>query len=130
MAYVPSSSEEESEEEIKEVVNVEKGVTKNKEEESGEEYEEDDTFNELDFVPKVSGRQLQQHCLIIFTCSARSSNFMSSSDFVSYCQSLTASSVLCLFFVMSQHYICFLSCLLFELLCLTVSLLLIFSSCL
>lgn len=74
MAYIPNSSEEESEEEIQ---RVERHVTKNKEEESGEEYEEDDTFNELDIVPKVSGRQLQQHCLIIFICSARSSNFLS-----------------------------------------------------
>lgn len=61
MAYVPSSSEEESEEEKEELVKEDKHVTKSKEEESDEEYEEDDTVNELDFVPKVSGRQLQQH---------------------------------------------------------------------
>jgi hypothetical protein len=60
MAYIPSSSEE-SEEEIEEVMKVGKHVTKSKEEEYDEEDEEDDILNELDFVSKVSGQQLQHH---------------------------------------------------------------------
>jgi len=40
---------------------VGKHVTKYTEEEYDEEDEEDDILNELDFVPKVSGQQLQQH---------------------------------------------------------------------
>jgi hypothetical protein len=60
MAYIPSSSEE-SEEEIEVVMKVGKHVTKNKEEEYGEEDEEDDILNELDFVSKVSGQQLERH---------------------------------------------------------------------
>jgi superfamily II helicase len=59
MEYIPSNSEE-SEEEI-EVTKVGKHVTKNTEEEYDEEDEEDDILNELDFVRKVSGQQLQQH---------------------------------------------------------------------
>jgi hypothetical protein len=83
------------------VVNVESHVTKNKEEGSGEEYEEDDTFNELDFIPKVSGQQLQQHCLIIFICCARSSNFLSVWHilFMS-CPSHPSSAVSCLLFML------------------------------
>jgi hypothetical protein len=50
MAYVPSSSEEETEEEIEE-----RHVNRTEEEGSGKkELEEDDTFNEMDFVRKVS----------------------------------------------------------------------------
>jgi hypothetical protein len=40
---------------------VGKHMTKNKEEEYDDEDEEDDILNELEFVRKVSGQQLQQH---------------------------------------------------------------------